>query len=99
MARLFYSYDDRYMITGTVRRDGYCAFGANNPWATFPSISAAWNFTNEKFFNWEPMSTGKLRVSWGKNGNRSLKDPYIALANLGAEQGLQWGIWLLMAVQ
>ena len=46
----------------------------------------------KKFFNWEPMSTGKLRVSWGKNGNRSLKDPYIALANLGPEQGLQWGI-------
>lgn len=91
MARLFYSYDDRYMITGTVRRDGYCAFGANNPWATFPSISAAWNFTNEKFFNWEPMSTGKLRVSWGKNGNRSLKDPYIALANLGAGAGATMG--------
>ena len=38
------------------------AFGANNPWATFPSISAAWNFTNEKFFNWEPMSTRPQRL-------------------------------------
>jgi len=42
----------------------------------------AWTFTNEKFFNFEPMNYGKLRVSWGKNGNRSLEDPYISLANL-----------------
>ena len=91
MARLFYSYDDRYMITGTVRRDGYCAFGGNNPWATFPSVSAAWNFKNEKFFDWEPMSTGKLRLSWGQNGNRQLSDPYISLANLGAGVGASMG--------
>lgn len=91
MARLFYSYDDRYMVTATVRRDGYCAFGANNPWATFPSISAAWTFTNEKFFKWEPMSTGKLRLSWGKNGNRSLADPYVALSDLGAGMGKTMG--------
>ncbi len=91
MGRLFYSYDDRYMITGTVRRDGYCAFGTNNPWATFPSISAAWTFTNEEFFKWEPMSTGKLRVSWGKNGNRSLENPFVALSNLGAGTGATMG--------
>ncbi len=87
LGRLFYSYDDRYMFTGSVRRDGYCAFGANNPWATFPSLSVAWSFVNEKFFKWEPMSTGKLRVSWGKNGNRQLKDPYLALSNLASGTG------------
>lgn len=91
MARLFYSYDGRYMITGTVRRDGYCAFGTNNPWATFPSLSAAWTFTNEKFFNWEPMSTGKLRISWGENGNRSLSNPFVALSNLGSGTGATMG--------
>lgn len=93
LGRLFYSYDDRYMFTGTVRRDGYCAFGANNPWATFPSLSVAWSFANEKFFKWEPMSTGKLRVSWGKNGNRQLKDPYLALANLASGTGGDNGIF------
>ncbi len=36
MARLFYSYDNRYMLTASVRRDGFSAFGASNPWATFP---------------------------------------------------------------
>ncbi len=87
LARLFYSYNDRYMVTASVRRDGYCAFGANYPWATFPSVSLAWSFTNESWFHWTPMSTGKLRFSWGKNGNRSLSDPYIALADLGAGAG------------
>ena len=82
LARLFYSYNDRYMVTGSVRRDGYSAFGTSNPYATFPSLSVAWLFTNESFFNWETMDFGKLRVSWGKNGNRSLNDPYISLANL-----------------
>lgn len=86
-ARLFYSYDSKYMLTATVRRDGYSAFGANNPYGVFPSVALAWAFTNEKFFNWEPMSTGKLRVSYGKNGNRALADPYIALANLGSGTG------------
>lgn len=82
MARAFYSYDDRYMMTATIRRDGYSAFGSSKPYATFPSFGVSWAFTNEKFFQWEPMSTGKLRLSWGQNGNRSLNDPYISLANL-----------------
>jgi len=83
LARLFYSYDSRYMITSSIRRDGYCAFGSTNPYAYFPSVALAWTFTNEKFFKWQDiMSTGKLRVSYGKNGNRSLSDPYQALANL-----------------
>lgn len=87
LGRVFYSYDDRYMLTASVRRDGYSAFGQNNPYATFPAVALAWNFTNEKFFNWKPMSSGKLRVSYGENGNRSLADPYISLANLGSGLG------------
>ncbi|WP_440427201.1 SusC/RagA family TonB-linked outer membrane protein [Prevotella merdae] len=88
LARLFYSYDDRYMITASVRRDGYSAFGNNNPYATFPSVALAWTFTNEKFWKWSNiMNTGKLRASWGKNGNRSLSDPYVALADLNSGTG------------
>ncbi len=82
LGRAFYSYDDRYMLTASFRRDGYSAFGSNNPYAYFPSIALGWTFTNESFFNWPVMSTGKLRVSWGKNGNRSLSDPYLYLADL-----------------
>lgn len=82
LARLFYSFDDRYMITTSVRRDGYSAFGQNVPYATFPSVAVAWTFTNEDFFKWEPMSLGKIRLSWGQNGNRALSNPYLALASL-----------------
>jgi len=81
MARLFYSYNNRYLATLSVRRDGYSAFGNNNKRATFPSVALGWVFTNEKFFHWEPMSTGKLRLSWGKNGNRNI-GIYQALSNL-----------------
>lgn len=91
MGRLFYSYDDRYLITGTLRRDGYSAFGASNPYATFPSVAVGWNFTNEKWFKWEAMNSGKLRVSHGKNGNRSLADPYVSIANLGSGTGATMG--------
>lgn len=85
MARLFYSYDSRYMLTASIRRDGYSAFGKSNPYANFPAVALAWSFTNEKFFNWEPMSMGKLRISWGENGNRDI-GIYEALANLSAGQ-------------
>jgi hypothetical protein len=89
LGRLFYSYDDRYMLTASVRRDGYSAFGTSNPRATFFSTALSWNFTNEKFFKWRPMSNGKLRLSYGQNGNRSLANPYIALANLSNGVGTE----------
>lgn len=49
LGRLFYSYDDRYMLTTSIRRDGYSAFGSTNPYAWFPSVAVAWTFSNEKF--------------------------------------------------
>lgn len=91
LARVFYSLKNRYMITATVRRDGYSAFGSSNPYGTFPSVGLGWSFIDENFFNWPAMSQGKLRVSWGKNGNRALSDPYISLANLGAGTGATQG--------
>lgn len=82
LGRLFYSYKDRYMFTGTVRRDGYSAFGSNNPWATFWSVGGSWVFSEEAFVNLPWLNSGKLRISYGTNGNRSLKDTYLALSNL-----------------
>ena len=79
------------MFTGSVRRDGYSAFGTSNPHAVFSSVALAWTFTNEKFFRWKPLSFGKLRVSWGQNGNRQLGDPYLALADLGTGIGSTYG--------
>ena len=72
MGRLFYSYRSKYLITGTVRRDGYSAFGIKNPRATFPSAAFGWVFTEEPFFKSSVLSYGKLRLSWGANGNRSI---------------------------
>lgn len=86
LARLFYSFDSKYMTTLSIRRDGYSAFGTSNPRATFLSAALAWNFANEKFFTWEPMSQGKLRASWGSNGNRGI-GIYDALSNLTTGSG------------
>ena len=84
LGRLFYGYKDRYMFTGTVRRDGYSAFGQNNPWATFWSMGGSWVFSEEDFVKksmpW--LDYGKLRVSYGTNGNRSLSNTYLALSDL-----------------
>ncbi|GHE33890.1 SusC/RagA family TonB-linked outer membrane protein [Sphingobacterium griseoflavum] len=92
LARLFYSYDDRYLITASIRRDGSSAFGTSNPYATFRSISGAWVFTNEHFFKWtDIVNSGKLRLSYGENGNRALGNPYFALANLSAGGGKMHG--------
>ena len=85
MGRLFYSFKDRYMVTASVRRDGYSAFGQMNPRATFPAVALSWVFTSEKFMektsNW--LDYGKLRFSWGQNGNRDIGQ-YEALAALNS---------------
>ena len=83
LGRLFYGFMDRYMVTATLRRDGYSAFGQNNPWANFWSLGASWVLSEEKFAqNWTWLDMAKLRLSYGTNGNRSLNDTYLALSNL-----------------
>ncbi|MXV15984.1 SusC/RagA family TonB-linked outer membrane protein [Hufsiella ginkgonis] len=82
MARLNYTLASKYMITGTVRRDGYSAFGQKNPRATFPSVALGWVFSDESFVkkaNW--LNYGKLRLSYGGVGNRDI-DGYLALSDL-----------------
>ena len=81
MARLFYSFKDRYMLTLSVRRDGYSAFGANNKRATFPSAALGWVFTDEPFLKSDWFNYGKLRFSYGINGNRDI-GRYVALSDL-----------------
>ena len=69
-ARLVYSLFDRYIITGTVRRDGSSNFSSNNRWGTFPSVAGAWRISEEKFMKdvkW--IDNLKLRVGWGQTGN------------------------------
>lgn len=81
MARLVYSLKNRYIFTGTFRRDGYSAFGQRNPRANFGSMALAWVFTDEPFFSSDWFNYGKLRFSWGSNGNRDI-GRYVALSDL-----------------
>jgi TonB-dependent starch-binding outer membrane protein SusC len=81
MGRVNYSYLSRYMITATVRRDGFSGFGAGNKWATFPSASLAWVATKEAFLQ----DLGfylKFRTSYGKNGNQGI-GRYSSLSRMG----------------
>lgn len=68
--RAMYSLMDRYIITGTVRRDGSSNFGAGNRWGTFPSAAVAWRVSEESFMqNQNIFSNLKLRLGWGQTGN------------------------------
>jgi TonB-linked SusC/RagA family outer membrane protein len=82
MGRLNYSFKDRYLLTASMRRDGYSAFGQGNPRANFPSLALGWVFTQENFLsNVKFLDYGKLRLSWGVNGNRDI-GRYAALSDL-----------------
>jgi len=70
--RLNYSYDNRYMITATLRRDGTSRF-SNNKWGLFPSVALGWNIANEKFLKGnDVLTTLKLRLSWGQTGQQGV---------------------------
>ncbi len=69
-ARANYNYNDRYLITGTIRADGSTVFSQNHKWGFFPSFSAAWRINKEKFMkNARHVSNLKLRAGWGTVGN------------------------------
>ncbi|MEN2413284.1 SusC/RagA family TonB-linked outer membrane protein [Flavobacterium mesophilum] len=84
-ARANYSYDGKYLLTATVRRDGSSRFGENNKWGTFPSASVAWKISNEDFMSstkgW--LDNLKLRVGYGVTGNQDGIGEYKSLSILG----------------
>lgn len=89
--RVNYNYDNRYLLTATVRRDGSSRFGADHKWGVFPSAAASWRVTQEKFWNWEPMNDLKVRYSWGITGNQEIGN-YQSLSTLAASsQGYIFG--------
>ena len=81
MARLNYSLLNRYLLTLSVRRDGYSAFGQKNPYAVFPAVALGWRISDEKFANIDWLTNLKLRLSWGENGNRDIGQ-YVALSRM-----------------
>ena len=80
-----YSFDNRYVLSASLRRDGSSRFGPNNRWGTYPSVSAAWNIGNEAFFKQiTALSSLKLRASWGKLGNQEIGNyPFSSLVQTG----------------
>lgn len=84
-ARANYSFDGKYLLTATVRRDGSSRFGENNKWGTFPSASAAWKVSGEEFMDgtkgW--LDNLKLRVGYGVTGNQDGIGEYKSLSILG----------------
>lgn len=74
MLRLGYIYKDKYIFTGTVRRDGFSGFGEDNKFGVFPSAAVAWRLSEEEFLKSNAPSVDdlKLRISYGLNGNRTV---------------------------
>jgi TonB-linked SusC/RagA family outer membrane protein len=105
IGRVNYAYDNRYLLTATLRADGSSRFPADNRWGYFPSASAGWNISNEKFLSQNSFINDlKLRVSYGVTGDQEIPDyqnqvywgpakyngnPGLTLSNLSAP-ALRW---------
>jgi TonB-dependent starch-binding outer membrane protein SusC len=82
MGRVMYSYDDRYMISATLRSDGSSRLAPANQWHSYPAVSAGWNINKEPFMKsitW--INSLKLRAGYGQTSNQSV-DPYATLGYL-----------------
>ncbi len=92
--RAFYSYDDRYMATFTLRRDGSSMFADGNRWGWFPSAALAWRVSGEKFMkNLRWVNNFKLRAGWGSTGNQNVEQwAYMALLTT---YPTSWGVGVL----
>ncbi len=89
--RVNYNYDGRYLIEMNIRHDGSSRMPKANRYATFPSLSAAWILTNESFMeNTEPLTSLKLRGSWGKLGNQEIGN-YAYTATMAASYNYYFG--------
>jgi TonB-linked SusC/RagA family outer membrane protein len=92
--RGFYSYDDRYLLTATLRRDGSSKFADGHRWGWFPSAAFAWKVKNEKFLkDNDVINNLKLRVGWGATGNQNVENwAYMALLS---SKSTPWGTGVL----
>jgi TonB-dependent starch-binding outer membrane protein SusC len=82
MGRVMYSYDDRYMLTATVRSDGSSRLAPGHKWHTYPAVSVGWNIARESFIEKVKLvNMLKLRAGYGQTSNQSI-DPYATLGRL-----------------
>jgi len=76
MGRVNYGFNDKYLLTATLRADGASQFGDNTKWGYFPSVAVAWNLSSEEFMqSISSIDLAKLRVSYGSTGNQAIQ-PY-----------------------
>ncbi len=84
-ARLNYNYKDKYLLQGSIRRDGGSVFGKNHQWGYFPSVGIAWRMIQEDFMRRQQLfSDLKLRASYGVTGNATGFNAYTAQQISGA---------------
>ena len=82
MACVNYSYEDRYLLTATIRRDGSSRFGKKHRWGTFPSVSVAWRASQEKWFpKNDYINDLKVRAGYGVTGSQASVGNYSYLAS------------------
>lgn len=89
--RLFYSFNDKYLLTSTIRYDGSSKFHPDHQWGFFPSAAFAWKVSNESFLkDNDVINNLKLRLGWGTVGNDGVQ-PYAYTSNLAAGATAGWG--------
>lgn len=87
--RLNYKYNEKYLLTFTLRRDGCSKFGPGNKYATFPSVALAWRLSQEEFIkNLNLFHDLKLRFGWGQTGSQTSLSPGLSMAFVTASQTL-----------
>jgi TonB-linked SusC/RagA family outer membrane protein len=96
IGRVNYSFDDRYLATATIRRDGSSRFGKSNQYGNFPSFALAWKVNNENFFkNWNQdiLNSAKVRFGWGQVGNQNIANyAYQSLLSSATQYAYLYGI-------
>ncbi len=90
--RFSYSYNGKYYLTGSYRRDGSSRFGPLNKWGNFPSVAASWNVSEEDFYNnlLGAQSSVKIKASWGLSGNNNIGN-YRAQQVMNSPAGVVFG--------
>lgn len=84
MGRATYSFDDKYLLTATIRTDGSSVLAKGNQWVTYPALSVGWNIDKEKFMeNIKFVNSLKLRGGWGISSNAGI-NPYTTLGSLSS---------------
>lgn len=92
LARVVYNYDNKYYLTASFRTDGSSRFGPANRWGNFPSVSAGWNISKERFYTdlLGNNTSMKLRASWGLSGNNNIGN-YNYQQTMSAPGGVVFG--------